>query len=47
MVTAMARLIALSQHDIYVAGPEAFVEAAGAALAEAGAAPARLFVTVV
>ena len=47
MVTAMARSIALSQHDIYVAGPEAFVEAAGAALAEAGAVPARLFVTVV
>jgi NAD(P)H-flavin reductase len=47
VVTAMARSIALPQHDVYVAGPAAFVEAAGAALAEAGAVPARLFVTVV
>jgi CDP-4-dehydro-6-deoxyglucose reductase len=46
-VAALARSIALPQHDVYVAGPEAFVEAAGAALTEAGALPSRLFAAVV
>ncbi|MEP7183123.1 MAG: 2Fe-2S iron-sulfur cluster-binding protein [Betaproteobacteria bacterium] len=47
VVAAMAQTLALPQHDVYVAGPAAFVEAAGAALAAAGVVPARLFAAVV
>jgi CDP-4-dehydro-6-deoxyglucose reductase len=46
-VAAMAASLPLAQHDVYVAGPAAFVEAAGAALAEAGVPTAHAFATVV
>ena len=47
VVAAMAGALSLPQHDVYVAGPAAFVEAAGTALAGAGAVPTRLFAVVV
>jgi CDP-4-dehydro-6-deoxyglucose reductase len=46
-VAAMAEALDLPAHDVYVAGPAAFVEAAGAALAAAGVVPANLRAAVV
>jgi len=46
VVAALAGALPLAQHDVYVAGPAAFVEAAGAALAAAGAAADRTFALV-
>ncbi len=46
LVAAMAAALPLPRHDVYVAGPAAFVEAAGAALTAAGVPPARLRATV-
>jgi len=47
LVAGLAAAIPLPQHDVYLAGPAAFVEAAGTALTAAGAAPDRLFAVVV
>jgi CDP-4-dehydro-6-deoxyglucose reductase len=46
VVAALAGALPLAQHDVYVAGPAAFVEAAGVALAAAGAAADRTFALV-
>jgi CDP-4-dehydro-6-deoxyglucose reductase len=46
-VAAMREALALPAHDVYVAGPPAFVDAAAAALLDAGAARERLFATAV
>jgi len=46
VVAALAGALPLAQHDVYVAGPAAFVEAAGAALAAAGAPADRTFALV-
>jgi len=43
LVAAMAAALPLPRHDVYVAGPAAFVEAAAPALAAAGVPPERLF----
>jgi len=43
VVAAMAAALPLPAHDVYVAGPAAFVEAAAQALAAAGVLPSRLF----
>ncbi len=40
---AMSAALCLADHDVYVAGPPPFVEAAGAALIAAGAGGDRLF----
>jgi len=42
VVLAMAKALPLQRHDVYVAGPAAFVDAAGAALAAAGVPPAQI-----
>jgi CDP-4-dehydro-6-deoxyglucose reductase len=44
VAAALAQSLPLAQLDLYVAGPAAFAEAAGAALAAAGARPERTFV---
>ena len=44
VAAALARSLPLAQQDVYVAGPAAFAEAAGAALAAVGARPERTFV---
>ena len=47
VVATLADALDLPRHDVYVAGPAAFVEAAGAALVEAGVAPERTSALVV
>ena len=47
VVATLASALALARHDLYVAGPAAFVEAAAAALAAAGAVPERTFALAV
>jgi CDP-4-dehydro-6-deoxyglucose reductase len=47
VVAAIAEALSLPQHDVYIAGPAAFVEASAAALTGAGALPARLFAVAV
>ena len=43
LVAEMAAALSLSKHDVYVAGPAPFVEAAATALAAEGIPPERLF----
>ena len=47
LVAALATALPLPKHDVYVAGPAAFVEAAAHALAAAGVPPERLFAAAV
>lgn len=47
LVAKMAEALALPKHDLYVAGPAPFVDAATAALAAAGVPAAQLFAAVV
>jgi CDP-4-dehydro-6-deoxyglucose reductase len=47
LVAAMADAIRVAEHDVYVAGPGPFVDAAAAALAAAGVPAGRLFTLVV
>ncbi|CAG1010277.1 CDP-6-deoxy-L-threo-D-glycero-4-hexulose-3-dehydrase reductase [Burkholderiales bacterium] len=47
LVAAMAAALPLPRHDVYVAGPPAFVDAACAALSLAGAPPAQVRATAV
>jgi len=46
VVLAMAKALPLPRHDVYVAGPAAFVDAARTALAAAGVPPAQIRTTV-
>lgn len=47
LVQAMAAELPLAKHDVYVAGPAPFVEAAGAALAAGGVPAGQIFACVV
>ena len=47
LVATMAGALPLARHDVYVAGPGAFVEEAGSALVGAGVPPDRLRASVV
>jgi CDP-4-dehydro-6-deoxyglucose reductase len=47
LVSSLAAALPLERHDVYVAGPAPFVEAAALALAAAGVPPGRLFAAVV
>ncbi|MBP6565504.1 MAG: hypothetical protein KA200_07745, partial [Burkholderiales bacterium] len=46
VVETMATALPLPRHDVHVAGPAAFVDAAGAALVAAGVPPAQIRTTV-
>ena len=46
VVETMATALQLPRHDVHVAGPAAFVDAAGAALVAAGVPPAQIRTTV-
>jgi len=47
LVAATAAALPLAKHDVYVAGPAPFVDAAALALAAAGVPPGRLFAAAV